>query len=686
MATYLAPGVFVEEKSSGNKPIEAVSTSIAAFIGVASMGPIGRATLITSAAEFARVFGGPMQPDATIPALLPHLAYAVQHFFAERGTTCYVVRTAHYDVANPSVVTATRAYQDFNAKDAAGTVVAGALRVLGKTEGAWGKHLKVQVLNSSKYMVRLAQSTTATDTSISLVVNEDVKVGDLLWGFEAVSGIVDAVNSATNTIALRADSVTSGGTTYTGSITTGMTVITPDFALIQKTNLAAPINVVAGAQTAGIILGAVTRDDTGASLQPGDVVTFAAATPILLVVTKTSPTVVAGAPAMRIDYAPQVLPVLDKAKTMIFARDFKLRVRAGDVPDILETHEHLSLVDADRADHVDERLPFDGGPSRFIAALDRVTADAILLDNTTFTALGNAGADGLTGLTDADYLGTEAVHSGVHALDLAKDASILCIPGAAAALASQAIAYCELRKGLFFNVDPPPDPLAPDIVTYRNTAPMPASSYAALYYPRIKVPEQGTGKLISVPPSGAIAGVYAATDGARGVHKAPAGLDATLGVASALAREVTRAQNDVYYQDQINVIRKMPFGIVVWGARTLDAAADPEWKYVNVRRLFIMLERSIELGTQWVTFEPNDSTLWKSITRNVRAFLKIQWLEGKLVGATEDQAFFVKCDASTNPPEIVEAGQVITEIGVAPSKPAEFVVFRIRQMAGGSRT
>ncbi|PYR87577.1 MAG: hypothetical protein DMF84_31325 [Acidobacteria bacterium] len=88
MATYLAPGVFVEEKSSGNKQIEAMSTSIAAFIGVASMGPIGRATLITSAAEFARVFGGPMQPDATIPALLPHLAYAVQHFFAERGTTC----------------------------------------------------------------------------------------------------------------------------------------------------------------------------------------------------------------------------------------------------------------------------------------------------------------------------------------------------------------------------------------------------------------------------------------------------------------------------------------------------------------------------------------------------------------------------------------------------------------------
>src|SRR5439155_9210217 len=235
-----------------------------------------------------------------------------------------------------------------------------------------------------------------------------------------------------------------------------------------------------------------------------------------------------------------------------------------------ETHEHLSLVDGNRADHVEARLPFGGGPSRLIAAQDGAgTTDAILLDNTPlpFTALGNAGADGLTGLTDADYLGSEAVHSGVYALDLAKDASIRTIPGAGAALAKLAIGYCELRKSLFFIVDPPPDPLTPDIVAYRNTTLQSPSSYAALYYPRIKVPEESTGRLISVPPSGAIAGVYAATDGARGVHKAPAGLYASLSVASALAREVTRAENDVYYQEQINVIRKMPFGIVDLGAR-----------------------------------------------------------------------------------------------------------------------
>src|SRR6266571_141350 len=124
MATYLAPGVYVEVKPSGSKPIEAVSTSIAAFVGVARKGPIGRATLITSAAEFTRVFGEAIQPDASIAALLPHLAYAVEHFFGQGGTTCYVVRTAHYNPANPSMVTATRAYQDFNAKNAAGTTVA----------------------------------------------------------------------------------------------------------------------------------------------------------------------------------------------------------------------------------------------------------------------------------------------------------------------------------------------------------------------------------------------------------------------------------------------------------------------------------------------------------------------------------------------------------------------------------
>ena len=121
---------------------------------------------------------------------------------------------------------------------------------------------------------------------------------------------------------------------------------------------------------------------------------------------------------------------------------------------------------------------------------------------------------------------------------------------------------------------------------------------------------------------------------------------------------------------------------MIWGARTVSS--DPEWRYLNVRRLFLFLETSILQSTSWIVFEPNGRALWKSIVRNVSAFLKIQWLQGALVGATPEEAFYVKCDEETNPQESIDLGRVITEIGVAPSKPAEFVIFRISQFAGGS--
>jgi phage tail sheath protein FI len=193
--------------------------------------------------------------------------------------------------------------------------------------------------------------------------------------------------------------------------------------------------------------------------------------------------------------------------------------------------------------------------------------------------------------------------------------------------------------------------------------------------------EASTGAKIDVPPSGAIAGTYAYTDTQRGVHKAPAGLvEGFLDSALGIQRIVTKGENDILHQASVNVIRKFPEGILVWGARTLSA--DPEWKYVNVRRLFIFLEQSIERGTQWVVFEPNDASLWASIRRNVSAFLRLQWREGRLAGLKEEEAFFVQCDETTNPPEVVDAGQVVTLVGVAPLKPAEFVVFRFQQMAG----
>ena len=175
-------------------------------------------------------------------------------------------------------------------------------------------------------------------------------------------------------------------------------------------------------------------------------------------------------------------------------------------------------------------------------------------------------------------------------------------------------------------------------------------------------------------------GVYARVNGMRGVFKAPANepVMGAIGLATPVAPQDRRA-----HPAGINCIRSMTEGIMVWGARTVAPEASA-WRYVPVRRLFSIIEKSIEHGTRWVIFEPNDETLWKAIRRDSSAFFTLLWRQGALRGATADQAFFVKCDAETNPPEVIDAGQVVIVIGIAPVKPAEFVIFRIGQSPTGT--
>jgi phage tail sheath protein FI len=205
---------------------------------------------------------------------------------------------------------------------------------------------------------------------------------------------------------------------------------------------------------------------------------------------------------------------------------------------------------------------------------------------------------------------------------------------------------------------------------------------AAFYFPWLVVRDPLSPKnTISVPPSGHIAGIWARSDATRGVHKAPA--NEVVRGALNLTYRLTRDEQGVLNQQGVNCIRLFAReGIRVWGARTLAPSAS-EWRYLNVRRLFNMIEESIADNTRWIVFEPNDVTLWKSIRRDISAFLVRLWRDGALVGATQQEAFFVKCDAETNPPEVVDAGQVVTLIGVAPVKPAEFIVFRVSQYASG---
>jgi uncharacterized protein len=208
--------------------------------------------------------------------------------------------------------------------------------------------------------------------------------------------------------------------------------------------------------------------------------------------------------------------------------------------------------------------------------------------------------------------------------------------------------------------------------------------YGALYFPAIRVRNAlRATEIVDSPPSGYIAGIYARSDAERGVHKAPANelVRGALGVTYQVTQEEQKELNPV----GVNCIRFfLNEGIRVWGARTL-AASSSEWRYVPVRRLFNMVEESISRATRWVVFEPNDVSLWKRIVRDVRAFLMLLWRQGALMGRTPEQAFFVQCDEETNPPEVVDAGQVVILIGIAPVKPAEFVIFRIGQGVAGTQ-
>ena len=265
------------------------------------------------------------------------------------------------------------------------------------------------------------------------------------------------------------------------------------------------------------------------------------------------------------------------------------------------------------------------------------------------------------------------------------------------------VAHCELCRDRFAVLDSPAtvedelgnlDDKAFTFDGERRVLPN-RSRNAAYYFPWLEVIDpakqlqdqdatRAVGRkqrgAIYVPPSGHIAGIYARTDEQRGVHKAPA--NAPVFGATDVRYYVSRQRQDLLNPQGVNCIRSLNGNIVVWGARTIGGDLNGEWKYINVRRLFLFLAESIDEGTQWVVFEPNDQALWGKIRRNVTAFLTNVWRTGALFGATPDEAFYVKCDAETNPPEARDLGQVVTEIGVSIVRPAEFVIFRMTQSIG----
>jgi phage tail sheath protein FI len=291
-------------------------------------------------------------------------------------------------------------------------------------------------------------------------------------------------------------------------------------------------------------------------------------------------------------------------------------------------------------------------------------------------------------LNATDFEGDVAKRKGMGSLAAVDEVTMVVMPDAMTLsddtqlrdLQGKMLAHCESMGDRMAILDAPPDLLPQEILEWRMNTAGYDSKQAALYYPWIEVMDPLTNRPIMIPPSGHVAGVWCRTDSTRGVHKAPAN-EVIMG-ANGLSFQITGAEQGGLNKVGINCIRSFPGrGIRIWGARTLSS--DPEWRYINVRRLFNFVSESISEGTQWAVFEPNDPRLWSQISISASGFLNRVWRSGALFGMTADEAFYVKCDSETNPPEDIEAGQVTCEIGIAPVKPAEFVVFRLSQFTGG---
>ncbi|MER5771923.1 phage tail sheath family protein [Streptomyces sp. NPDC001985] len=332
--------------------------------------------------------------------------------------------------------------------------------------------------------------------------------------------------------------------------------------------------------------------------------------------------------------------------------------------------------------------------SRLIEVTEQPGAAQSRPDRQSLTLAPAAPAPGtgvVTRLDAAEYVGDTAARTGFAGLEAIDEVTMVAVPDLMSAhrrgdidaegvktVQLAVISHCEQMGDRVAILDTPPGLSAQRARTWRNDDAGFDSRYATVYYPWLKVFDPATGRNTLVPPSGHVAGVWARSDSERGVHKAPA--NEVIRGAVDLEIRLSKGEQDLLNPIGVNCVRAFPGrGIRIWGARTLSS--DPAWRYLNVRRLFNYLEESILLGTQWVVFEPNDDRLWSSIRRNVTAFLIEEWRRGALFGRTAEEAFYVKCDRDNNPQESIDLGRVVCEIGVAPVKPAEFVVFRLAQFS-----
>jgi phage tail sheath protein FI len=626
MVQVTYPGVYIQEKSSGVRTITGVATSIAAFVGYTRRGPPNKAITITSFADFERGFGG---LDRQSP-----VSYGVRQFFANGGMQALIVRVA------TGYATAAWALQNGASLDV--------LDVEASTPGAWANTLRLSVQHSdvrnpdAEFNLVVSQlqadgSTLAvleTHRNLNMDSNSAQYVESVVNNASAtiratrVSGLVFnnkgfAVSGAISNFPLNSSNAKIGGT-IDGTTPFLLTLAGAPWSTIGDLVTAANNAITAAGLTASL-----TAKKTGADGGTGnDHLTLESKTP-----GESSSVIIAGG----------VLGSLAATIRMGLAnggREF-----SGNA-------EHRPAV-------VTNLIPSDSGTDGILASPTELIGD-------------DSSKTGMYALLDTDLF------------------NILCIPETcemkdsdAAAVISNGAALCEKRRA-FYIVDAPFGKTLSDIADWANSVSL--SRNAATYFPPVRISDpldRLRPRLMA--PSGTIAGIYARTDAARGVWKAPAGTDATLNGVTDLALPISDLDNGQINPKGVNALRSFPaFGRVAWGARTMRGAdiQTDEYKYIPIRRLALFLEESLYRGTQWAVFEPNDEPLWAQIRLNVGVFMNGLFRQGAFQGQRPQEAYFVKCDKETTTQADRNLGIVNIEVGFAPLKPAEFVVITIQQIAG----
>lgn len=676
MPEYLAPGVYVEEVDTGSKPIEGVSTTTSGMVGVTEWGPLNIPTLVTGFADFQRQFGGYLNyRQYQENWYLPH---AVEGFFQNGGKRVYIVRVLPdtATVAETAIPLASTVSLDL---------------------GSWTLTAEASA----------GTNTLTLDNTDDLSVGQWIQVGGDVPEYVYVTGI----DSPTVTLNRPLRETHAGDSTVEevsaiivqaidlGAWGNGLQITTaPNSLTVTRANAAAAVD------DTELTLRSIVGLEIGSIIEVN--YTEAAAGQVYKITAIDSTT-------RTVTLSPAVSAALE-LNAPVRSREFSLRVDLVQINPLTlrsrtiasETHRNLSadprhsryfvkIIGAIRT--ANTPIEADGrtdGESNLIRVVDGLTANnqeiALRFDPGINSFSLSGGNDDEGNIVDDTYIGQDNVNpqdrSGLFALKNIAEISIASIPGRTSiSVQSALITHCELMKYRFAVLDSQRGDRIAEVQEQRGLY---DTKYAALYYPWLRIPDpfpdnpqlRGT---VLIPPSGHTMGIYARSDIERGVHKAPA--NEVIRNISDLEFKLMKEEQDILNPRNINVLRNFRDdnrALRVWGARTLSS--DPDWKYVNVRRLFIFIERSIDVGTQWVVFEPNDEPLWQRVKRVVTAFLTNVWRDGALMGRTAEEAFFVKCDRTTMTQADIDNGRLIILVGIAPVKPAEFVIFRIGQWTGGA--